>query len=244
MRILCTIFMVLMGGVSMYACDICGSNSGGGQLGILPNYQRHFVGVRYRFSSFYSLHAGSDSKFASDTFQTAELFARFVAHPNVQIFVSAPFLSTQHWEGNLAQKVQGIGDVSLLATYLLLNTTDSLAHTCKHALQVGGGVKLPTGAYQLVQNKHTLPVGIQPGSGSVDALANVLYTLRYRKVGLNIDANYRYTTTNPDLYKQGNRVSGTARIFYWRSVKNTTILPHVGISLENATADTKPHGNK
>jgi hypothetical protein len=221
----------------VYACDICGSGGGNTQLGILPNYQRHFVGLRYRHSTFTSMHNGDIKTAASDVFQTTELFARYVPHQKIQLFAALPYGFTQRTESKQTQTVQAVGDVSLLATVIILNNSDSAAHQWKHALQVGGGVKLPTGDYQIVQNRQTLSMGLQPGSGSTDVLANLLYTVRYRKLGLNIDASYRYNTTNPDEYLQGNRFGCATRLFYWKIIKKCTLLPHLGASIETAEVD-------
>ncbi|MBP8240682.1 MAG: hypothetical protein KAX50_12000 [Saprospiraceae bacterium] len=38
------------------ACDVCGCAVGGNYLGILPQFRRHFAGVRFQYRTFDSEH--------------------------------------------------------------------------------------------------------------------------------------------------------------------------------------------
>lgn len=237
MRIIFTI-MGLLCVIAVSACDICGCSVGGNYLGILPNYQRHFIGTRYRFSQYHSVHPEGNS-FGDDYFHTIELWARYVPNKRLQFYGNLPFQFMKRKEGDEFYKVNHVGDASILVSGILFNTSDSLLTKWKQVFQVGGGVKLPTGKNNIIQNQRTLPANIQPGTGSFDFLMNTIYTLRYKKMGVNLDASYRLNTTNSNYYQMGNRLTLSARLFYWKNVSLFSFLPHVGMDYESSEADKK-----
>src|SRR5690606_15635754 len=116
-------------------------------------------------------------------------------------------------------------------------TGDSLDKTFKHTLLAGGGVKLPTGAYNATNNGEVLSANMQPGTGSTDVLLNGIYTIRYKKLGLNTDFTYRINTKGKNDYRFGNRYNASANLFYWQDVNGLAVLPSVGVYYENAQPD-------
>lgn len=107
----------------------------------------------------------------------------------------------------------------------------------KHALQVGMGVKLPTGSYTAQNNGTVLLANMQPGTGAYDVPFNALYTFRLKKAGINAELNYTLTTPNPKRYRYGNKTTAVLRFFYWHNTKKATFLPHAGISYEHLAKD-------
>ncbi|PRY03382.1 hypothetical protein CLV24_14114 [Pontibacter ummariensis] len=232
--------------ISSQACD--GScTMGGSYLGILPQFHKNFVGLRYTSRSYTistthtHLHEGmpmTHDDIIEERYNTMEVWGRFVPVKNVQLFAFLPYAFNQQHTSRGDSHYRGLGDVTLLANYSLLNTGDSAAHTFKHTLQVGGGVKLATGRYAASPSDHTQSVNLQPGSGSTDYLLNGIYTLRYGKVGLNTDFTYRFNTANSDGYKFGDRLSASSNLFYWHNLENVlTLLPSAGLYYEHAEAD-------
>ena len=233
------ICMVVFLNVQMVsACDICGCAAGGNYLGILPNYKQHFAGIRYKYSHYHSVHQ-ADGTFGDDYFNTAELWGRYVPHRKVQLFGILPMQYTRRVEDQRTNTVQQLGDASILANVILFNNSDSIFSDWKQAFQLGGGIKFPTGNHTVVQDQHTLPAAMQTGTGSIDFLINALYTLRFKKSGINLDLAYRINTANAQHYRFGNRTSCSVRYFYWKNYRQISILPHVGIDIEHAQEDQK-----
>lgn len=225
----------------LQACDVCGGAAMGNYLGIMPQFQRNIIGLRYAYRGFNTKHPpahsgkdeGGDSK---DYYQTAELVGRFFPSPKIQIYAFVPFQYYQQKElGASPRTYTGLGDISLMANYVLLNTNDSLDRLFRHFLMIGGGVKLPTGAYKSTTNNANM----QMGTGSVDFTLSANYTLRYRRVGLNTEANIRLNTANKQTYKYGNKYSCSAKAFIVRKHKDWVFLPSLGLGLEIGDANQK-----
>jgi hypothetical protein len=224
------------------ACDICGCGIGGNYMGILPQFNKNFVGVRYKNRTF--KHQGNplsyngDSKVLHDNFQTAELWARFFPKPRWQFMVFAPISMHQRVESNYTEQISGIGDIFGLANYLLINTGDSLFQKTKITWMIGGGMQLPTGKYQQRSRNQTLfPHAFQIGSGAWAFSANTLFMMRRKKWGFNADATYRYNLKNELEYQFGQQFVTSLNTFHWAEFKNQSLLTNVGFIFENFNAD-------
>lgn len=217
---------------SVNACEICGCSASNSGLGILPNFENHFVGLRYKYSPFKTIHPDNNST-SSEYFNNLELWGRFVPVKNLQIFASVPFVINTQNESNNINFVRDFGDPSLLVNYMFIKKNIDSQGIWRHLLQAGGGLKFPAGKYNIVENQHTLLPNMQPGSGAFDYTLNALYVLRFRKIGINLDFNYRFTTTNDLEYKLGNRSLISSRMFYVKTFKNSlTLLPHLGVDYD------------
>lgn len=224
------------------SCDICGCSVGGNYFGILPKFQNNFIGIRYQYRSFNSTHLtlfpGDIPMKTHEAFHTTELWARYVVNNKIHLFAFIPYNYYVREEEEIRSIVSGLGDISLMVNYILINTGDQFNSNWKHALQMGIGVKLPTGKSNSIQpNSGLLIPSLQVGTGSFDIPFNLIYTLRYNQIGFNVEANYRMNTANKREYKFGDRITSSARIFYWKKIKNSSLLPHIGSSFEYGFLD-------
>jgi hypothetical protein len=222
------------------ACDICGCASGASYMGTMPQIQRSFVGMRYNWRSYTVTPAHSnEGGLISENYHSADVWARYFPHKRVQVLAFVPYTYYSRQSDMQNIRTQGLGDISLMAGYMVYNTGDSIGKRWKHTFSVNAGVKLPTGQFNIRHNGLRLTPNMQPGTGSVDYLANLFYTIRYNKVGITTDANARFCSTNSNSYKVGNRYNASARFFVWQKLDfNSSILPSVGLSYDYATKDT------
>lgn len=220
----------------VFACDVCGCSVGGPYFGILPQYHRNVVGLRWYDSRIDSEHPfvhQGESGFTSDRFRSLELWGRVNPLPRVQVLATMPYHFLESTSGEVSTRSSGPGDATLLATYALVN--DVRCGNWRHQWQLGGGVKFPTGRFR---SAYTDEPGLQRGTGSWDWLATTIYTLRFRQLGLNTDATYRYMGKSPSYYRYGNRFTSGVRLFYWKEWKNgPTLLPNAGVLYETAGKD-------
>jgi hypothetical protein len=204
------------------ACSICGCAGIGNYLGILPQYQKNYVGIRYNYRSFDFSHPGivgnAVGSVGSQSFQSAEIMGRFVPGKRWQLIASLPFQKTVSVENNIASTKQGLGDLSMMAYYSLMNTKSASTKALRQLLQLGAGIKFPTGNNKQPGDLANYKPGIENGTGSFDEIFSAVYTLRRNKMGIITDANLQLTGTNKFGYRFGNKLSGGTKLFY--TVKN------------------------
>lgn len=224
------------------ACDVCGCSVGGNYFGILPGFHQHFIGLRWSSERSYtalSADALRAGRFHSEEqFRAVEVLARFYPAHRWQTLLMAPWRFYSQAENSVISKAQGLGDVSLLGSYVLLDTGDSLRGQWRQTLNLGGGLKLPTGRSRLAAaDGGALHPNLQPGSGSTDFLFLAAYTLRRGPWGASADVLGRINTRNHQQYQFGNRLSGSVKCFYWTQLRRLTLLPNAGIFADAAGAN-------
>ena len=135
--------------------------------------------------------------------------------------------------------LSGIGDVSALAHYNVVNTFfDSTAHTLDHIWLLGGGLKLPTGKYDYaITEDEVANPNFQLGTGSVDYIINSIYTVRKNNIGLNLDLSYKINGTNKNNYKFANKSRAIVNGFMQLTAGDFTFLPNLGVLGEYNTND-------
>jgi hypothetical protein len=240
MKIKFLFFFIFFLPFEVEACDVCGCGMGGQYFGILPQFQRHFVGFRYIQRGFTSQHPALFSydkpSVSDDQYDRFEIWGRWAVNPKLQIFGFLPYqMSTQ--VGSATQKVNGISDPWFMVNYMVINTGDSVEHSWRHALIVGAGAKLPFGKIHTASGESSTPTQLQPGTGSIDLPFHLGYTLRRNQVGVNLETNLRINTKNNQDYQFGHRLNSAVRFFYWKQWGNVSILPSAGLAYEWARTD-------
>jgi hypothetical protein len=227
------------------ACDVCSCSSGGSYYGILPQFQKHFIGVRWTGRSFTSHHPPSNIADqialppSEENFNTVELWGRFYPVKRVQVFAFLPYNIFNKNENGNTTTVNGLGDAMLLANYAVINTGDSMFKKVKHTLLLGGGAKFPTGKYNADKEGIELNPNLQTGTGSFDFILNTNYTLRYNKAGMNAEFSYRLNTANKNDYRFGDKLNASLRFFTWLKTKSVSFLPNIGATFEHSEKDLK-----
>ncbi len=231
---------VLLLPLDLPACDICGCGVGNYYFGVMPQFHKNFVGIRYRFSSFRSHIGMSEALATQEYFQTTELWGRYYIRPRLQMIAFLPYSFNRQVESNQTRYLQGLNDMMLMVNYNLLKTPeDTIPRLFKHNLLVGAGTKLPTGkhTYSEANQQQVANPNFQLGTGSLDFLLNLAYTVRYKRLGLNADLTCKINTANKDQYRFGNRVTSNIALFYVQKIKKVGIMPHAGVYIENSLQD-------
>ena len=228
------------------ACDLCGCGAGNYYLGVMPQFQKNFVGLRYRHS-VYDSHLGGNSDYSSlfktqERFYTTEIWARFYPHPKLQILAFLPYQWNFQDEKNKTKSINGMADASLLVQYEVLNTTkDTISQKFEHSFFVGSGIKLPTGKsnYNSEDALQVANANFQLGTGSTDFLFTSQYTIRHKKAGFTADLSYKINTENNQNYLFGNRISSNATFFYVKQIGKFGFMPTLGAYYEHSQKDKR-----
>ncbi len=226
------------------ACDACGCFTGLNAAGILPQFQKNFIGYRFlstRFNhpvrqSSYS-HQGQVSR---DEIYVQQVWARWYPHERMPVFVNLPY--RQHIrvaeKGN--ETLQGVGDFSIKSYYQLLRPNDTLVRKWKHVLMIGGGIDLPTGKYQQRDGSGKLyPMGFQLGSGAFTYELRAIYTIRYKAVGLNNEIYTLLPQSNELEYMRGKVKGFSSSVFWWFQRPKFVLMPFIGLGRDMVSKDSE-----
>ena len=239
-RVSIVVILLLASSLTSKACDVCGCKLGGLYFGILPQYNNHFIGLRYSHADFNAtMNYNSnylENESSRDTYQKVELMGRVVINKKFQLNFILPYLFNEMDGSHQDIYSSGMGDPMVLAYYQLLNNAESFTSDWKHALLVGAGLKLPLGEYKAQDNGELINRNFQLGSGSLDYLISLNYTLRKNSIGVNVETGYKLNTENSDHYKFGNQFNANSYFFYWKEIKKFSLMPYSGIYFEQGAS--------
>lgn len=129
-----------------------------------------------------------------------------------KIFISVPYIRNTMdmtmymmgmWQDHTMEPVSGLGDISIMWVKRIY--ADSLPRPSS-TLSVGIGIKTPSGSFTETNASGTkfIHAHMQPGTGSWDPLASLIYARAFGGLELQIDAAYQLTTENRNGYEFGD----------------------------------------
>ena len=219
--------------VSSFACDICGCGVGNYYIGLLPQFSKSFLGLRYQISSFSTNIKGNASQYSKDLFETVEVWGGLNIGKRWQVLAMLPvnIISQVSDDGTFNRK--GLGDIAVMASYKIFNNISATAgkKLIVQSVWIGGGIKLATGKFKINQSIPDLAAlaNTQVGSGSTDFMINATYAININRFGLSTSGQYKINTTNPDKYYFGNKLSASSIGYYTFTAGKTTIAPNLGL---------------
>jgi hypothetical protein len=235
------LIVLIISQFDVLACDICGCANGSAFVGLTPRAGAQFAGIRYRYRS-YDSHLNSILLKTRETFQTAELWARFYPVKNFQLMAFLPYNSNHQVLLNSGTETlkNGIGDAIILGHIGIFNTfldTTNTSHIYQ-SLMIGGGVKLATGKFEYGYEDEINP-NFQLGTGSTDFLLSAIHTIKIHDWGLNTEIGGRISTRSNDKYRFGNRINGSLTAFYSKNWGVFSIMPNAGVLMDYGFRDIK-----
>src|SRR4030095_4898898 len=229
------------------ACEICGCGVGNYYIGLLPQFKSHFIGLRYHYNKFNTRLVSDPSQYSNDFYQTVELWSGWNIGKKFQLLALIPVHFNHQESDEGVTTLKGLGDAMVVMNYKLfdINSKTNSGQNIDQQLWLGGGLKLPTGKFEIDPNDPDVAsaANMQLGSGTTDILLNGMYNVRARKIVVTTQANYKISSTNKDDYRFGNKFSASSFISYGLNAKKTTISPNLGLLYEN-TAESKLASSK
>lgn len=243
-KIITSIIVLLFINTTMKACDICGCGVGNNYIGILPDFNKHIFGLRYRYN-FLRTHIGVGGATTylttQENYKTVELWGGWNIGKHFRLMASVPYNFNKRATSTATAKKNGIGDITISGYYQLINSRKNVASKLLvQSLWLGGGIKLPTGKYEIAdksmnnQNANLF----QLGTASTDFSLNAMYDVRLNDGGINLAAAYKMNTTNKHDYQYGNKFSLNTQAYYKFRIKNKVMIaPNAGVQYETARHD-------
>lgn len=231
----------------LLACDICGGNISSSYMGILPEFSKRYIGLRYQQNSLlHHLGANGASTYLTtkESYYTAEVWAATNIGNKFRLAVFAPVNVIQRSNQQEKSSHHGMGDITTIGYYRLLNRQQTIGHNnqLRQSLWLGAGIKLPTGEYNPEDKniQQALQNTFQLGTGSTDFSLHTTYDISFRNAGTNVNAGYKINTANPYNYKYGNKFSLNILAYYKLNLGNTiSVAPNTGVLFEQSGKDER-----
>ncbi|GGI26072.1 transporter [Pedobacter mendelii] len=244
-KIILSLF-ILMCSFSAIACDICGCGVGSYYIGILPEYNKRFLGLRYQYKTLQT-HLGPQGQItpitANETYQSTEVWGGWNIGSKFRVLAFVPYnFNKRSTQDNTGTK-QGLGDVAVMGYYNLFNHSGTLGEKLLvQSLWIGAGIKMPTGKYEPTERLaiSESPNNFQLGTASTDFTINAAYDVRLNDLGINANLNYKINTENKFQYRYGNKFTANLLAYYKFRIANTvTVAPNAGMLYETAEKDVE-----
>ncbi len=225
------------------ACDICGGAiQVDGINGVLPHYTRSQFGLRAERQRMVhpntSLNYNGASQVMSDELNRLSLNGRWYPGKRWQITAQVPFIFNTRRESLRRTRINGVGDISLIGSYMLYNTNDSAFYRTRLIWLSGTGCVLPNGKYQRRdETRLMLPPGMQPGTGAYQLLFNNQLTLRRGNWAAGNYTTLSIPGTNELDYRQGMSLSNSTLLFYQVKRSAFSIMPQAGLLIVSRASD-------
>lgn len=243
--------VLLMSFLFSFACDICGCGVGNYYLGILPEYKKRFLGLRYQHKTMLT-HLGVGGTYSylttTETHHITELWGAYNIGKKFRVVGFLPMNTIQRKGDNLLEKKSGFGDIAVQGHYNFFNRKKSVGNNLLvQSAWAGVGIKLPTGKYDnnSTDTQSGAQNSFQLGSGSTDISLHLMYDVRLGDVGINFNLGYRNNGENTAGYKFGNKFSSAITGYYKLIVKKQfQIALQSGIITEASNKDEKKNSGE
>jgi hypothetical protein len=219
------------------ACEICGCGINNFYIGILPQFSHRFLGLRYHFNSFSTRLTNDPTQFSKDFYQTVELWGGWNIGKRWQVLGVVPMNFNRQNSDEGLSHLHGLGDIMVVANYKLLDvgSVNGNGGLFSQQLWIGGGLKLPTGKFDIEKTDPDVSAlaNDQLGSGTVDFLLDAMYNVHFGNIGVNTSASYKINGTNGDQYRFGNKLSVNSLVYFPVALGKTTVSPNLGVLYEH-----------
>ncbi|MEO6315528.1 MAG: transporter [Chitinophagaceae bacterium] len=243
-KILILVMLASFTFTQLRACDICGCGVGNSYVGILPDFNKHIFGFRFRYNSLFShVGVGGASSYltSKEQYKTIEFWGGWNIGQRFRVMASVPYSFDERTNEGTTKTKSGPGDIFVAGFYQLVNGKQTVGgRLLIQTLWIGGGIKAPTGKYNPVDKLNTTESAnlFQLGTGSTDFTLNAMYDIRLQDAGVNASATYKMNTANKYSYRYGNKLSLNAQAYYKFRVKNKfTVAPNAGVMFEKGQKD-------
>ena len=242
------LIFLLAGFTYAKACDICGCGVGGYYIGLLPDFNKRFLGLRFQLNKITTqldINGQRTALTTDETYRSTELWGAWNISNRWRILAIIPYSFNEKYTSgsDLLRKKDGLSDVVVNGYYQVFSSAKSNSSNkmIVHSLWAGLGLKLATGKYDVQEQNNAMAISpniFQLGTGSFDFIPSVMYDFRIQDFGVNANASDKINTENKDHYRYGDKLAANASAYYKIALGNEIrIAPNAGVNFENQQKD-------
>ena len=179
--------IILLGMLAIYAvpkivaCNICGGGGASGFMGVLPQYQKNYLTLRYQTRSFQTIHPpsiipGLGGQKSNEKYASTEIMGRYCIGKRFQTIALMQYRQMEQDVAQASYRKQGFGDPTAMVYYALVPSNSDPHKKFKQIMQFGLGIKIPLGKNDIISENDEYNPVFQPGTGSWDKLLSVVYS--------------------------------------------------------------------
>lgn len=212
-------------------CDACGCAINNNSIGFDGLLNKQYIGIKY-FSQHYKV---KENIFVNEPnenqyFNSIQLLGKIPINKKLILYGVIPCnINTK--ESNPRESIEGLGDITLLANYYLINNQHNTKNS-PHKLLTNIGLKIPTGKFDK-ENAAGVNPSFQVGTGSWDVLTSVNYQFIKPSFAIQLGTDYIIKGENEKRYKFGNQFNTAFTGYYFFSLDKLRINPKIGLIYEN-----------
>ena len=227
--------------VSIYskACEGCISVSNGLNNDVNFDKSSHFIRIDYSLFD-YNLLSEYDFE-VSDRFQSFTLSARYSINDRFRLLLSVPYgFNTRNEEGKNST-IKGVGDPRIELNWIVFKKEYDEGR--KIHLDLGYGLNLPIGSFDPDIHDLNLPENFNIGRASFGNNFSMNSRFSFEQLSFIYRSKVILYTKTKDDYKFGNQFFHQVLILKQFELKEFSIIPSLGFSLEQSGRDRFANGN-
>ncbi len=233
------LWLGVQGGVYGQACCATGAVASCGSTVAAEQLGANHLGLRWVRAPFESQLA--DEPAWTDRFHLLELFGRWHFAERWSVAARLPLRwNVRHSDAGSTELV-GAGDVRLL---LHRSLVDRRQGRTRHLLEMGVGVKLPTGRYLDDIGFRNLPGNFNLGTGNFAALLELNGDVRGGATGIQWQAAAQWNGRSRDDYHYGDQYALSVLAYRSMGPEAWQWRPMAGLTAEYFAPNHQPSGNR
>ncbi len=211
-------------------CDACGCAVNNNSIAVDGLLNKQYIGIKY-FSQQYKVKENIFVKEPTENqyYQSIQLLGKIPLSKKIILHLVVPYnINTK--ESSPREKIKGLGDITVLANYYLINNRINTKNS-PHRLLANVGIKIPTGKFD-GKNATGVNPSFQLGSGSWDVLTSINYQYIKEAIAMQLGTDYIFKNENAKNYKFGNQWNGSITGYYFFMLGVVKVNPKMGVISE------------
>lgn len=220
------------------ACDKCACNISGQSGGISELVYKNGMSLQYTNAFYKSNHQGK----SSDAFNACILAGNYYLNERLKLNLNIPYQWNKRYSDDGNSQNMGFGDIRLMLQTNLLKAKN-LGTGFRMDVQLGLGLKLPTGKYVSNLHDQNLPENFNTGNGALGLNVQTSMAITKNQIGWYVGAYYLQHFKSKDNYFYGHQWSLSSFLFVKKEWSNGFMLtPQTGLIWEYSLNDKGVNG--